>query len=178
MTAEFLRDAAATAAVLGLFASSWFGWAQERPPPAWRPMLVAASIVSLLTAVVGGILTWQNWSEGTVFDADTSLVFGIVVGIEFTVAALGAVLLTAWRRQDLIPAWVAFVVGVHFFPLAWLLQYPLIHVLAALVIVVALAAVPLARSRSLPVSAVTGPATGVVLLAVAWFSLGSALLWA
>jgi hypothetical protein len=28
MTAEFLRDAAATAAVFGFFASAWFGWAQ------------------------------------------------------------------------------------------------------------------------------------------------------
>jgi hypothetical protein len=27
MTAEFLRDAAATAAVFGFFASAWFGWA-------------------------------------------------------------------------------------------------------------------------------------------------------
>jgi hypothetical protein len=28
MTAEFLRDAAATAAVFGFFASAWFGWAR------------------------------------------------------------------------------------------------------------------------------------------------------
>jgi len=30
-----LRDAAMTALILGFFASSWFGWAQERPPAAW-----------------------------------------------------------------------------------------------------------------------------------------------
>lgn len=33
MTAEFLRDAAATAAIFGFFASAWFGWAQRRDRP-------------------------------------------------------------------------------------------------------------------------------------------------
>jgi hypothetical protein len=66
MSAEFVRDAAATAAILGFFASSWFGWAQERPPVAWRKVLVAGSIVSLLTTVAGGVLAWQHWSDGTV----------------------------------------------------------------------------------------------------------------
>jgi hypothetical protein len=50
-------------------------------------------------------------------------------------------------------------------------------VVAALVTLVALAAVPLARSRSVAISAVTGLATGTVLLAAALFSAGSALLW-
>jgi hypothetical protein len=43
MTAEFLRDAAATAAVFGFFAAR-------------RNALVAGSAVSLLTAVGGGLL--------------------------------------------------------------------------------------------------------------------------
>jgi hypothetical protein len=121
MTAEFLRDAAATAAVFGFFASAWFGWAQDQPPPAWRTALVAGSILSLLTAVGGGVMTWRNWSGPTAFDADTSRTFGLVVGIE-----------------------------------------------------VALAAVPLARSRSVAVSAITGLGAGTVLLAAALWSLASA----
>jgi hypothetical protein len=68
MTAAFLRDAAATAAIFGFFASAWFGWAQDQPPPAWRKALVAGSILSLLTAAGGGVMTWQNWSGPTVFD--------------------------------------------------------------------------------------------------------------
>ena len=45
---------------------------------------------------------------------------------------------------------------------------------AALVILVAVLAVPLARFRSLPVSAVTGLGCGCVLLAAAWWSLADA----
>jgi hypothetical protein len=75
MTAELLRDAAATAAVFGFFASAWFGWAQDQPPPAWR----------------------------TALDADTSRTFGLVVGIEVALAAIGAAVLARRRRSELIP---------------------------------------------------------------------------
>jgi|Tabmets5t2r1_1033131.scaffolds.fasta_scaffold36271_2 hypothetical protein len=176
MTAEFVRDAAATAAVFGFFASAWFGWAQDEPPKAWKRALVAGSVLSLLTAAVGGFLTWRHWSDGTVFDAGTSRAFGVVVGIEIAAAALGAGLLARRRRSDLIPAWVAFVVGVHLFPLAWILRDPLIGVVAVLVTLAAIVVVPVARSRSLAVSAVTGVATGTVLLAAALFSTASVLL--
>jgi hypothetical protein len=99
-----------------------------------------------------------------------------VVGIELVAAGLGATLLARRRRSDLIPAWVAGVVGVHLLPLAWLLRYPLGGVVGGLVTLVAVVAVPLARSRSLAVSAVTGLATGTVLLVAALFSMASVLL--
>lgn len=175
MTAEFVRDAAATAAILGFFASSWFGWAQECPPGGWRKRLGAGSIASLLTAVAGGVLAWQHRSDGTVFDAGTSRAFGVVVGVEFATAGLGAALLAARRKKDLIPAWVGLVVGVHLFPVSWLLNDPLVAVVAVLVTLVSLAAVPVARSRSLAVSAVTGAANGVVLLTAALVSMVGAL---
>jgi hypothetical protein len=54
MTAVFVRDAAATAAVFGFFASGWFGWAQDEPPKAWGRALigVAAGLVTLTAALV------------------------------------------------------------------------------------------------------------------------------
>jgi hypothetical protein len=167
-----------TAAILGFFASAWFGWAQEDPPAAWRRILVSGSIVSLLTALAGGVLAWKHWSDGTVFDGqDTSRTFGIVVGIEIVSAGLGAGALAVLRRSELTPAWIALVVGVHLIPLAALLHYPLLYVVGGLVTMAALAAVPLARSRSLTPSAVTGLAIGTMLLAAALVSLGSSLLW-
>jgi len=144
MTAAFLRDAAATAAIFGFFASAWFGWAQDEPPPAWRRALVAGSILSLLTAVGGGVLTWRNWSGPTAFDADTSRTFGLVVGVEVALAAIGAAVLARRRSGELIPAWVALVVGVHLIPVALLVRSPLIAVTGVLVTLVALVAVPLA----------------------------------
>ncbi|MEU5566860.1 MULTISPECIES: hypothetical protein [Micromonospora] len=174
MIAEHVRDLAATAVIFGFFASSWFGWAQEAPPRRWRGFLAAGSITSILTAIAGGLLTWRHWNDGTAFDEDTSRAFGIVVAIEFGAAALGSVLLAVRRRSDLISVWIAFVVGVHLFPVAALIGYPMIHVVAALITVASLVAIPIARARKLTVSAVVGAPTGLILLAGALFSVISA----
>ena len=132
------RDAAATAAVLGFFGSAWFGWAQDSPPQAWRSALVAGWILSLLVCAAGTLLTWRRWSEPTALDAQTSRVFGIVVGIEFALAGLGAGGFAAVGRADVIAAWVAVVVGVHLFPLAALFKHRLLHLTATLVTIAGL----------------------------------------
>ena len=175
MKAEFRRDATATAAIFGFFAASWFGWAQENPPTAWQTALIAGSILALLVAGAGGVLTWRQWSSGTVFNAHTSRRFGLIVGLEFAIAGVGAGVLTALGKADLIPAWVALVVGVHLFPLAPLLKYPILYGVAALVSISALVAAPLAATLAVPVSAITGLTTGIVLLAAALFSLLTAV---
>ncbi len=115
-------------------------------------------------------LTWRHWHDGTAFDETTSRAFGVVVGIEFGAAALGSLLLVLRARRDLIPVWIAFVVGVHLFPVAALIGYPMIYVVATLITVAALAAFPIARARKLTVSAVVGAPVGLVLLAAALFS--------
>lgn len=172
MTAAHLRDAAATGAIFGFFASAWFGWAQQRPPKTWRTPLTLASVGSIVLAAVGGVLAWQHWSEGSVFDQDsTARSFGIVVGIEFAAAGIGAALLSRTRRNELTPAWIALVVGIHLVPLARLLEYPLLYATAVGVVVAALAAVPVARAGELAPSAVTGVGTGSVLLISALISL-------
>jgi hypothetical protein len=171
MNAEFVRDAAATATVFGFFASSWFGWAQEQPPATWRKWLIAGSILSLLVAIAGGVLTWQYWADGTAFNPQTGRTFGLIVGIEFTIAGIGAGVLARLGKAELIAPWIALVVGVHFWPLGPLLHYPLLYAVAVLVSLAALVAVPLARAQSITVSAVTGLATGIMLLAAALFSL-------
>lgn len=175
MLTDHVRDFAGTAAVFGFFASVWFGWAQEKPPARWKPFLITGSVLSVVTLVAGGLLLWRDRSAGTAFDGTTGPRFGIVVGIEFGVAALGAVLLTVRRRRELVPPWIALVVGLHLFPVAVILEYPLLHLVAAGVTVAALAAVPVARRRSVAVSAATGLPTGAVLLAGALVSLVAAL---
>jgi hypothetical protein len=171
MTADHVRDAAGTVAVCAFFASAWFGWAQDSPPRAWRLPLTLASVGSVLLAVLGGVLTWQRWSDGTALDRDTSQAFGIVVGIEVAAAGIGAAVLGWNRKSELTPAWIALVIGLHFVPLASLLDYSLLYVVAVGVVAVAVAAVPVARSRALALSAITGVGTGSVLLAAALISL-------
>jgi hypothetical protein len=160
-----------TAAIFGFFAAAWFGWAQEDPPPRWRPWLIAGSVAGLLVAVAGGITAWRNWSTRTAFDADTSPIFGVIVAIEVLLAGGGAILLSRRGRRELIAPWVALIVGLHFLPMAPLLEYPLFYVVGALVTIAALVSVPLARSRDITVSAVTGALSGSVLLAAAVYAL-------
>ena len=148
---------------------------ENSPPQAWRWALVAGSIVSLVVCAAGTLLTWRRWSDPTALDAQTSRVFGIIVGIEFALAGLGAGVFAAVGRADMIAAWVAVVVGVHLFPLAALFKYRLLHLTAALVTIAGLLAVPVARSSSLAISAVAGAGSGVVLLGTAVISLPTAL---
>jgi hypothetical protein len=84
---------------------------------------------------------------------------------------IGAAVLGWNRKSELTPAWIALVIGLHFVPLASLLDYSMLYVVAVGVVAVAVAAVPVARSRALPLSAITGVGTGSVLLAAALISL-------
>jgi hypothetical protein len=177
VTPDHLRDAAVTAAVFSLASATWFGWALEKPPRPWRPWLISGVVVSYATVIAGLVIAVLHWRDGTVFDATTSPRFGIVVGIEVVAAGVGAKILAARRRRELVPAWIAFVVGVHLFPVAVIIHYAWIHVVAALVTVAALVAVPIARARSLSVSAVNGVGAGLALLVGAVVALITALTW-
>ncbi|MEV3939105.1 hypothetical protein AB0K52_24405 [Glycomyces sp. NPDC049804] len=175
MLPEYLRDAAGIAAVFGFFAMSWFGWAQEKPPASWTWPLRAGSILAGLVAVCGGLLVWRHWHDGSAIDDRTGPLFGIVVGIEFAAAGLGSAVLAIRERADLISAWIAFVVGVHLFPVAVVLDIPALHIPAALITVASVAAAWIARSTSTATSAVVGAATGPILLVSAALALIDAL---
>ncbi|MEU6860211.1 hypothetical protein AB0B28_15225 [Glycomyces sp. NPDC046736] len=175
MTPEHLRDAAGLAAVFGFFAMTWFGWGQEKPPASWLWPLRIGSILAALTAVGGGLSLWRHWSDGSVIGESTGKAFGIVVGIEFAAAGLGAAALAIRKRADLMSAWIAFVVGVHFFPVAVILEMPIVYFPAALVTAASIASVFIARKMGIAVSAVVGIATGPILLAFALFGLVVAL---
>jgi hypothetical protein len=184
---HYLRDDAMTALIFGFFASMWFGWAQaapngsarelaERPPPAWRRWLTIAAVVSLAVGAAGGYLAWRHWGDGSALSEPGAMRrYGITVGIEFALAGVGAAILGVRKHPELIAPWICLVVGVHFAPLAPILKNPMLYALAALMSVVALVAVPLARRRDLAPSAVTGVGAGVSLLVFAIISLISVL---
>jgi hypothetical protein len=171
MNAEFARDAAGAATVFAFFASSWFGWAQENPPVGWRIPLTVAAIFSILLATVGAILLWQLWSTSTALTPQARRNFGVIVGIEFASAGIGAVILNVIRKPEFVAPWIALIVGVHFFPLANLFRFSWLFVVGGLVTACALAAIPIARSQGVEISAVTGLAVGISLIVGALFSL-------
>lgn len=163
MKAEFLRDAAMTAVIFGFVTMGWFGWAQEAPPERMRKWLGIGSGAGIAIALAGGVIAWRNWDAGSAIDAETGPRFGVIVGIEFGLAGLGAGLLI-WRGLGAwIAPWIAFVVGVHFYPLAPLLKEPLLYVTATLVTLGALAAAGIAWKRKLTPSYVNGVITGSLL---------------
>ncbi|MEV6963922.1 hypothetical protein AB0M47_02325 [Hamadaea sp. NPDC051192] len=177
MTADHLRDVVMTGAIFALATAVWFGWALEHPPRSWRPWLFAGVGLGYALLAVGIVLAVRHWHDGTVFDAATGKRTGVVVGVEFAACGIGAAVLAIRRRRELIPVWIAFVVGVHFFPLAAIIGYPLIYAVGATTTAVALAAVPVARRRTLPVSALNGAGMGLALLLGSTVALTTALLW-
>lgn len=163
-TAPFVRDMAVAAAVFGFAAFVWFGWAQEAPPARWRLPLGLGSAVGLLLAVAGGVLAWRNWGpESVLTDPEVRRAFGVVCGVEFAAAGLGALALALTKRPKWTASWIAFVVGVHFVPLAVIFGDPGMHVLAAVVVLVVGLAVLVHRRTGTAPSAVTGLGTGIAL---------------
>jgi hypothetical protein len=102
---QYTRDGAMSALILGFFASSWFGWAQEKPPPGWRSPLIVGTVLSLIVAVVGAVYAWRNWSGGSALSEPSAMrQYGIIVGVEFGTAAAGAAVIALWGRGEYIAA--------------------------------------------------------------------------
>jgi hypothetical protein len=165
---QTVRDGAMTALILGFFASIWFGWAHEAPPPAWRKFLTAGAVLSLMVAVVGAVLAWQNWSGASALGEPGAMRrYGIFVGVEFGIAALGAAVFIRRGHTRYLAPWICLVVGVHFWPLVPVLRNPSLIVLGGLLVGVAVAAVIVGRRTDLAPSAVTGVGAGAALLCFA-----------
>lgn len=152
---EFVRDYAMTAAILGAFAFAWFGWAQQDPPKnKWWPILLAVgSGLSFIIATIGGILAWQNWGGASAISGDNFAGYMWIFIVEFIVIALVTVALLVARKSQYIANAVAFVVGVHFFPLAGVFQDPWLYVLAIWVTLASI--IPLFVYKKVGISLVT-----------------------
>ncbi len=178
MDAHLTRDLLMTTAIFGLFASVWLGWAQENPPPAARIPLGIGSGIGAILAVVFGILAAMNWDAPTALDASGAgfRTYLIIVGVEIVIAAAGGIGLALSRWKRFVPVWVLFVVGLHFFALAPVLEMPALNVLAALLIAAVALTMAAARSDWQP-SFVAGALAGPILLvfsgiaAVTWLTL-------
>ncbi len=168
MAVDFIRDHAMYAAIFGLFSFVWFGWAQERPPASWRIGLGAGSLAGLIVASIGVYLAVRYWGDASALRAPGAYYwFGATVATELLLGGLGALILSRRRRQRLIVCWVAFVVGIHFVPLAIIFEDGWLNVLAGLAMLVAIASPVVAKRTTISVSALTGVSMGILLLAFA-----------
>lgn len=168
MELEYIRDYAMYAAIFGVFASAWFGWAQENPPESWRPFLGAGSILSLIVAGIGIYMAIKFWGSGSALETnDSYAMFGLVVGIEVALILAGSLILMATKKSGFVSSWIAFIVAIHFAPLAFLFEDMWLWLLTALAVVASV--LPLFIHKSLNVTSVTltGIFMGLVLLAFA-----------
>ncbi len=172
---DALRDSLYTTAWFGLMTAVWLGWAQEAPPVRLRKVLIAGSIVGLLIAAGFGALTAVHWSDPTALDERYGL-FGIIVGVEFALAGVGAAVLVMTGKGRWAAWWVALVVAVHFVSLALLFRGPSLAWLGAVEVVALgvgafviktthLDSAPTLRDG--PTSAWVGPVMGLTILAYA-----------
>lgn len=165
MELDFIRDYAMYAAIFGFFGMIWFGWAQENPPKSWRLPLGVMAGVCFLIACTGGYLAFKHWGDTSVFNTSgVAQQFGIIAGVEFASALIGVGILYWLRKQEFISSWIAFIVGLHFWPLAWIFQDKAFYALAVLVVLASVASIFIAKRTDLTVATLTGVGTGGVLL--------------
>jgi len=158
------RDAGQTALFEGFFAAAWFGWGQAAPPSWMRAWLGAGFAAAVLISVAGGVTSVRHRTQtAAVSDAVSSRRYGVIVGIEFGLVALGALAFGVAGQSLFFPAWTCAVVGVHFFPLAPVLHDPWLPVLGILVTGIAVLAVTLHFTSGVAPSTVTGAGAGFLL---------------
>lgn len=170
------RDVATTALFLGFFGAAWFGWGQAAAPDGLRPWLTAASVLALVVAAAGFGVSARNRSQPTMMrDRATGRQYGIIVGIEFGTAGLGAAVLANTGAQAYVPAYVCAIVGVHFVPLAPVLADRMLIPLGAATCTVAIVALVVGLTSSVAPGTVTGIGAGGLLTSYALGSLIAAL---
>lgn len=170
MLTEFARDHAFTIAWFGLMAVVWFGWAQEDPPPRWRWALGVGSVLGVAVAGVFGYTVGLRWNESSALEGVYEW-FGVLTLAEVVLAAAGALIL--WRRgaSRWSAWWVAFVVALHFMPLAFLLRDWSLIVLGVVQVLALAALIPRLQRDETVSSRLVGPVMGVSLLLFAAVSI-------
>ena len=109
---------------------------------------VVIGLVTLGLAAAGGAIlrqakTLPNWQSPQEEEQGRHIAtyFGLVFGAEFALIAVVAFWLSRIQAYPFIPAAVALIVGIHFFPLARLFSVPGYWITGVLLCVMALAAI-------------------------------------
>lgn len=161
---NFIRDHTMYAAIFGIFAFAWFGWAQENPHPEWRWWLAAMSAVSLGFAVWGGILSVYHWHDASALNQQSNFKWYLIFFYaELLLALVGALLLMYFKANDWVAIWISAVVAIHFIALAFVFQDKALFLLAAAMLLVTIAAYPVAVYFQVANSAITGIGNGSLL---------------
>lgn len=162
------RDLAATGLVLGVAATAWFGWAHAAPPSGWSGPLTLGGLVAVLVAIGSGVLVWTHReSDSAMQDPANRRAYGRAVIVEVVAILAGVVVLGATDRSSYLAAWILFVVGVHFVPLARVFAVGALAVAGGALVVVSALATIVAMTTDMAPSALAGGLGGLVMLVCA-----------
>lgn len=147
------RDLVFTAALFGVVTFVWTGWAQERPPSTlWRVVLAVLGLAGCALAGVSIPRLIRAWGEPTAIEFGSAAwtIYIVVCVLEVVALVVGAIVLARTRRSEFIAPFALLVVGVHFFPLAFVFGQPIILATAVLITAAAVAAALLPREHCAP----------------------------
>jgi hypothetical protein len=169
-------DHAITAVILGLFGSAWFGWAHAGVSTAGDVSLDVGSALAVAVAVAAVVTAFRVPRERAAMTepADRRR-YGITVGIEFALIAVGAAGLGSSGHPRWIAVWVLAVVGAHFIPLAPPLHNRALYPLGVLACAVAVAALVVGLVSTVDPTGIAGTGGGVLLAGCAAYDLALAL---
>jgi len=158
------RDGAVTGAICGLAGAAWFGWADQSPPAGWSIPLSGAAVASLVLMVACGLLVVRHRHGPTAMaDPGVRRRYLLIVAVEVVACVVGAVVLGRAGQQVYLPAWILFVVGAHFLPLARLFGNRDLLLSGPVLMLVAAVAGGLGAAHVALPSTVAGAGGGVVL---------------
>lgn len=158
------RDRAVTGAIFGLAAAAWFSWGQESPPAGWSIPLTVGSLASLAIMIGGGLLALRHRHGWTALaDPRVRRLYHLTVMVEVVACLVGAIGLGRAGQQAYISAWVLFIVGAHFLPLARLFDRHDLLLSGLVLIIVSVVAVAVGIAGVALPSAVSGAGAGLVL---------------
>ncbi|GAA3918812.1 hypothetical protein [Microbacterium invictum] len=147
---DFPRDLVMTAAIFGVAAFIWSGWAQEKPPHwVWRVVLAVLSLTGIAMAAINIPIAIRAWDTATAIDFGGSAwtAYLVVFAIEI-VAIIGLAIWAAYaRRTDQFAPLVLAVVGIHFIPLAFVFGQVIIGVVGVVLAFIAVLAALLPVER-------------------------------
>jgi hypothetical protein len=159
------RDGGITALVEGFFAAAWFGWAHAAPPAWLDPWLTVGSVAGLLIAIAGAVVGFTSpASTAAINSREAGRRYGIIVGVEFGLAGLGAAVLGILGQPEYIAVWVCAVVGVHFLPLAAVLRDRNLIPLGIIVTATAVTALLVGLTTEVAPTTITGVGAGLSLV--------------
>lgn len=172
------RDLVVTAVIFGFAAFAWAGWAQERPPSGWgwRLVLAALGAAGLVLVAVGIPVAIRHWNTPTAIDFRSAAFtwYVVVFWVEVIAIVVLAIVLSRQHRGELIAPVVLVIVGVHFVPLTFVFQQPIIMLTALLVLAAGVAALFGSREVAAP-SFWAGILAAPVFLALGAISLTAAM---